>query len=133
MDAFRPLRAALFLYETARLGFLLGAASQLQPGGAPPFPLLALIAPGALFPLMALFWLLRLRRYREYGPLFLVGKGLSVITALFWIFFANNHMIRELLTGAEGFFVSALALFLVPGDMLSAWLAARILRRQAEV
>jgi len=63
----------------------------LQPEGAAPFPWLALIAPGAMFLLMALFWRLNIARYRVYGPLYLAGKGLSVVTAIFWLFFLESY------------------------------------------
>jgi len=112
-----------------RLVFLMGAFVQLQPGVEASFPLLALITPGALFFLMALFWMLDMPRYSVYGPLYLVGKGLGIITTLFWIFFTDNYIISKLLLGTELFFASSLVLFLVPGDMLSAWIVLKIMRR----
>ena len=129
MESFRPQGAVLCIYEVARLVFLMGAFVQLQLGGVTPFPLLALITPGALFVLMALFWLLDMPRYRVYGPLYLVGKGLGIITTIFWIFFMDNYMIREVLLGADRFFVFGIVLFLVPGDMFSTWLVIRLMRR----
>ena len=138
METFRPYPwrfcgAVLCLYEIVRLVFLMGAFIQLQLGGLMPFPLLALITPGALFFLMSLFWLLDMPRYRVFGPLFLVGKGLGVITALLWIFFTDNYMIRELLLGTERFFASGIVLLLIPGDMFSAWLVLKMMRWGMEV
>jgi len=129
MEKFRPLGAFLCVYEIARLIFLTGAFVHLQPVGTAPFPLLALITPGALFFLMALFWTLDLPRYRVYGPLFLVGKGLGIITAVFWILFTDTYMIGELLQGTEWLLATGIVLFLVPGDTLSAWMVIRLMRR----
>ena len=129
METFRPHRAVLCGYELVRLVFLMGAFAQLQLGATTPFPLLALITPGAMFFLMALFWLLDMPRYRAYGPLYLVGKGLGVMTALLWIFFTDNYIIRELLVaGADRFFALGIVVFLVLGDMFSAWLVMKIMR-----
>jgi len=129
METFRPRGALLCLYEIARLVLLMGALAQLQPVGLTPFPMLALVTPGALFFLMALFWLLDLPSYRVYCPLFLVGKGLSIITTMFWIFFTDNYIIRELLVGTERFFALGIVLLLVPGDAFSVWLVIKLMRR----
>jgi len=128
METFRPHRVVLCGYELMRLVFLMGAFIQLQLGVATPFPLLALITPGAMFFLMALFWMLDMHHYRVYGPLYLVGKGLGVMTALLWIFFTDNYIIRELIVGTERFFALGIVVFLVPGDMFSAWLVMKIMR-----
>ena len=128
METSRPYRVGLCIYELIRLVFLTGAFVHLQPGRGEPFPLLALITPGALFFLMALFLLLDMPRYRAYGSLYLVGKSLGIITTMFWIFFTDNNIIRELLLGTERFFAPGIVLFLVPGDMFSAWLVIRAMR-----
>ncbi|MCL2192531.1 MAG: hypothetical protein FWB78_03940 [Treponema sp.] len=129
METSGPHRGVLCAYELIRLVFLTGAFLQLQIGGSAPLPLLSLITPGALFFLIALFWLLDMPRYRVYGPLYLVGKGLGVMTALLWIFFTDNYIIRELIVGTERFFASGIVLLLVPGDMFSAWLVMKIMRK----
>jgi hypothetical protein len=106
-----------------RLAFLIGAFLLLQPEGEASFPWLASITPGAMFLLMALFWRLNMSGYRSFGPLFLAGKGLSIITTMFWLFFANNDMIRELLFHHTAVFIApGIVLFLVLGDGLSVWL-----------
>jgi len=129
MKASRPLRTALCVYECLRLAFLVGAFMLLQPEGAAPFPWLALITPGALFLLMALFWRLDMFRYRVYGPLYLAGKGFSVITTIFWLFFVESYIIRELLlSGAALFIVPGMVFFLILGDILSVWLVGKIIR-----
>jgi hypothetical protein len=116
-----------------RLAFLVGAFVLLRPEGDTPFPWLALIAPGAMFLLMALFWRLNMARYRAYCPLYLAGKGLSVITAMFWLFFLKSYMIRELLFYKAALFmalfiVPCIAFFLIVGDILSVWLVSKMMR-----
>ena len=129
MTASRPLRTALCVYECMRLAFLVGAFVLLQPEGDAPFPWLALIAPGAMFLLMALFWRLNMARYRVYGPLYLAGKGLSVITVMFWIFFIKSYMIRELFTYDAALIIApGIVFFLILGDILSVWLVNKMMR-----
>jgi hypothetical protein len=112
-----------------RLAFLVGAFMLAQPEGETPFPWLALITPGAMFLLIALFWRLNVARYRVYGPLYLAGKGLSVITAMLWIFFLKSYMIKELLFfDAALFIVPGIAFFLILGDVLSVWLVSKMVR-----
>jgi hypothetical protein len=115
------------VYEVLRLVFLVGAYTIMQPGGA--FPWLAAITPGALFLLMALFWRINLARYRLYCPLYIAGKGLSVIITVLWLFFAQNDMIRGLLfDGSVLIIIPGIALFFLLGDMLSAWFVAKMMR-----
>jgi hypothetical protein len=129
MTAFRPLRTVLCVYECMRLAFLVGAFVLVQPEGETPFPWLALITPGAMFLLIALFWRLNMARYRVYGPLYLAGKGLSVITAMFWLFFLKGYMIRELLFYDAALFIApGIAFFLILGDVLSVWLVSKMVR-----
>jgi len=129
MTASRSLRTALCVYECMRLVFLAGAFVLLRPEGEAPFPWLALIAPGAMFPLMALFWRLNMARYRVYGPLYLAGKAISVVTAMFWLFFLKSYMINELLFfDAALFVVPGIVFFLMLGDILSVWLIGRMMR-----
>jgi hypothetical protein len=129
MELFRPLRTALCVYECMRLAFLIGAFVLLQPAGEITFPWLALITPGAMFLLMTLFWRLNVVRYRVYCPLYLAGKGLSVITTMFWIFFIKSYMIRELLFfGAALYIVPGIVFFLILGDILSVWLVGKMIR-----
>ncbi|MDR2575535.1 MAG: hypothetical protein LBC52_03740 [Treponema sp.] len=129
MTASRLLRTILCVYECIRLAFLVGAFVLLQPEGAIAFPWLALITPGAMFLLMALFWRLNMSRYRVYGPLYLAGKGLSVTTALLWLFFVKGYMIREMLLFETAFFiVPGIVFFLILGDMLSVWLVSKMMR-----
>jgi hypothetical protein len=52
-----------------------------------------------------------------------------VTTVAFWIFLADNYVMIGLLSGMQWVFAFGIVVFLVPGDMLSAWLAIRIMRR----
>ena len=129
MEVFQPHRTALCIYECGRLAFVIGAFVLLQPAGTVSFPWLALITPGAMFLLMALFWRLNMDRYRSYGPLFMAGKGLSIITTMFWIFFIKSSMIRELLLSDEALLlIPGIIFFLVIGDILSVWLVITIIK-----
>jgi hypothetical protein len=111
-----------------RLVFLTGVFMILQPESETPFPWLALITPGALFFLMALFWL-HDGRYRFYSPLYLAGKGFSVVTFMFWIFFAGIDIIMEMINGKLARFIAPGAVFfLLLGDLLSIWTVILIMR-----
>ena len=93
------------------------------------FPWLAVITPGAMYLLMALFWRLNMPRYQLYCPLYLAGKGLGVATTLFWLFFANSGTILKL--SIDGRVLSVLAgivIFLLLGDTLSAWLVTKMMK-----
>ena len=128
-NASLPLRTVLCVYECMRLASLIGAFVLLQPEGAIIFPWLALITPGAMFLLMALFWLLDMSRYRAYCPLYLAGKGISIITVMFWIFFIKSYMIKELFFYEAALFVaSGVVFFLILGDILSIWLVSKMMR-----
>jgi hypothetical protein len=111
-----------------RLVFLTGVFMVLQPESEAPFPWLALITPGALFFLMALFWL-QDPRYHLYRPLYLAGKSFSVATFLFWIFFSGSDMMREMLYGRLSRYIAPGAVFfLLLGDALSVWTVLIIMR-----
>jgi len=129
MEVFRLPRTILCVYECVRLAFLTGAFVVLQPAEYASFPWLALITPGAMFLLMALFWRLNLALYRSYGPLYAAGKGLSVITTIFWLFFIQSSMIREMfLNDTALFLIPGVVFFLVIGDILSVWLVITIIK-----
>ena len=133
MEAFRPLRTALCVYECMRLAFLVGGFVLLRPEGATVFPWLALITPGAMFPLITLFWRLNMPLYRSYGPLYLAGKVLSITTTIIWLFFLKSFMIEELFShGMALLIVPGIVFFLVLGDILSVWLVNTIMRSTGE-
>jgi len=74
-----------------------------------------LAAPGALFPLMALFIWLDTERYREYPPLFIAGKCIGIFLLLGWfIIFRQVTMIGSIFGLAV--YAEGILLF---GDLLS--------------
>jgi hypothetical protein len=87
----------------------------LQGNGPEMFTKIILAAPGALFPLMALFVWLDTGRYREYLPLFSAGKCIGVFLLLGWlIVFRQVTMIGKFLNIA----IYAESILLC-GDLLS--------------
>jgi len=133
MEAYRPLRTALCIYECLRLAFLVGAFVLLRPEGTAAFPWLALMTPGAMFLLMTLFGWLNMARYRSYGPLYLAGKALSITTTIFWLFFLKSFMMEELFPyGMTLLFVPGIVFFLILGDVLSVWLVFFIMKNASE-
>jgi hypothetical protein len=128
METSRPLGITLFVYECVRLVFLTGVFILLQPEGEIPFPWLALITPGALFFLMALFWLLD-ARYLLFCPLYIAGKGFSVITFLLWLFLAENYTIREMIYSYAAWYIApGTVFFLLIGDIISVWTVILIMK-----
>ncbi|MDR1566917.1 MAG: hypothetical protein LBS48_06530 [Treponema sp.] len=92
MDNNRPLRGALFFYESFRLLLLAALFAFFSPlEGAEKgavFPYLAYAGPNALFPLMTLFLWLRLEEYRSYLPLYLAGKLIALTAFYTWGLFS---------------------------------------------
>jgi len=79
------------------------------------FVKILLAAPGALFPLMALFIWLDANRYKEYIPLFSAGKCIGIFLLLGWfIIFRQVTMIGSLFGLAV--YAEGILLF---GDLLS--------------
>jgi hypothetical protein len=74
-----------------------------------------LAAPGALFPLMALFVWLDTNRYKEYLPLFSAGKCIGIFLLLGWlIVFRQVTMIGKIFDSA--IYAELILLF---GDLFS--------------
>ncbi|MDR2478846.1 MAG: hypothetical protein LBD48_05975 [Treponema sp.] len=122
MEAYRPLRAGLFIYESVRLGFLAGTFTILRPdGGAAFFPWLACMSSNALFPLMTLFLLLDISRYGAYAPLYMAGKCVSFFSVMGWcVFFRRNIINAAFLDEAVLFIAPGILAILLFGDLLSA-------------
>jgi len=100
----------------------------LQPEAETPFPWLALVTPGALFFLMALFWL-QDARYSLFCPVYLAGKGFGVVTFALWLFFTGNDIFRGLILGYfTGFLAPGTVFFLLFGDILSVWTVIMIIK-----
>ena len=78
MGLLRLLKPGLFTYECIRI--LLLASYVVVQSANPVFSLsIVFAAPGAIFPLMALFLWLDISRYSVYLPLFAAGKSISIV------------------------------------------------------
>ena len=123
MDACRPLRAGLFVYECLRLFLLVvfvTAASMGNGLSVKGFPYLVYLSSNTLFPMMALFLWLRPEEHRNYLSLYMAGKIIALVTFYLWQIFSSRDY-----WGTENLAVSA---FLLWGsvivsltDMLSLW------------
>jgi len=115
MNNVRYLKPFVFALECIKLMVI--ALIIIIQGNAPGlFIKILLAAPGALFPLMALFIWLDTERYKEYPPLFLAGKSIGIFLLLGWfIIFRQVTMIGSIFGLAV--YAEGILLF---GDLLSA-------------
>lgn len=132
MDVFRPLRAGLFVYECFRLLFLTGAMLLLQPDAGAAFPWLAYVAPGALFPLMCLFWLLDARRYGAYGALYSAGKCVVFFASVVWYVLFRRSMTAALVGWAAHLVTPGVFTVLLVGDVITVGAALIMLKKSRE-
>jgi hypothetical protein len=95
MGEYRPLRGGIFVYDVLRLIVMLETAILFAlPAGGPEeaaFPLLAYMAPNALFPMMALLFWLRPEEYRPYIFLYIAGKIVGIMANLGWLVFSLEN------------------------------------------
>jgi hypothetical protein len=122
MEIYRPLRAALFLYECIRLVVLMGVFVLLRPGdGTGAFPWLVYAVPNALFPLMALFVWRRFSRYGAYVPLYVSGKCIALAAIFGFCLFSRRDVYTAVYLRNPGvFIILGSLLFLLFGDLFSA-------------
>ena len=143
MDVFRPLRAALFIYECLRVLLLVvllfiaplesGFSGSYASGAF--FPYIVFLSANALFPLMALFVWLRPEEYRNYLTLYMAGKVIGAVSFYAWGFFSSRDF-----PGLENI-VRSIALlggsiFICLADILSvggAWALKRKYRQEIPV
>jgi len=85
------LKPGLFIYECLRLLFLISALAAATDGLKN--PLLVFTASNALFPLIALFLLLNISRYRDYLPLYFAGKCISLFSVAGWVIISKQETI----------------------------------------
>jgi len=77
---------------------------------------------------MALFWL-QDPRYRLFFPLYLAGKGFSVVSFMFWLLFLEDDIIKGLLYGSLARYIApGTVFFLLLGDLLSVWTVILIMK-----
>ncbi|MDR0502139.1 MAG: hypothetical protein LBH16_02335 [Treponema sp.] len=123
MGIISVLKPVILIYECVRI-VLLAVFAVLQPGNQA--FVLVLAAPGALFPLMALFIWLDISRYKEYLPLLSAGKLIGVFTLMGWLIIFRQFTILEGYTGAL-----VTGIILLNGDLLSLAAVFIIFRRQS--
>ena len=114
MNIVRFLKPAVFLFECIKLMVI---STILMMQGNEPGLLIKLIlaAPGALFPLMALFIWLDTDRYREYLPLFLAGKCIGLFLLMGWLIACRQATMIGKLIGLPVY----AEVILLCGDLLS--------------
>ena len=129
MKTHRLSGTILCIYEFFRLFFIVGVYSLFQPEQKLAFPWMAMIAPAAMFFLMALFLCIDSSRYRTFCPLYIAGKGLVIITTMIWHFFIRTDTINEA-SGIDIIFITMplIVFFMVIVEILSAMTAYLILR-----
>jgi len=114
MNIVRFLKPAVFIFECIKL-MIISAVLIIQGDEPGLFIKIILAAPGALFPIMALFIWLDTGRYREYLPLFLAGKCIGLFLLLGWFIVSRQvtmiEKIHALVIYAE--------VLLLSGDLLS--------------
>jgi len=114
MNITRFLKPVVFVLECIKL-MVIALIIILQGDSPGLFTKILLAAPGALFPLMALFIWLDTDRYKEYLPLFSAGKCIGIFLLLVWfIIFRQVTMIGKIFGSA----IYAEVLVLC-GDLLS--------------
>ena len=95
MGYYRPLRGGIFVYDVLRLIVMLETAvlfalpANSSEGAV--FPLLAYMAPNALFPMMALLFWFRPDEYRPYLFLYISGKIVGIMANLGWLAFSIKN------------------------------------------
>jgi hypothetical protein len=117
----------LFLYDCARLGFILAIVKEQAH--------IPLLAANALFPIAGFFLFDNPRKYREYVPLYAAGKAVGVFAGVVWLFMTLKNGV-PLSFSPDGrvdytaLLLGALAILAVT-DTLS--VLARLLMRKAEL
>jgi len=114
MNVVRFLKPAVFLLECIKL-MVISTILIIQ-GNTPGLLIkIVLIAPSALFPIMALFIWLDTDRYKEYLPLFSVGKSIGIFLLLGWFI-----LLRQVTMIGNVFGIAIYAEnILLSGDILS--------------
>jgi hypothetical protein len=111
----------LFLYDCARLGFILALAKDQAN--------IPLLSANALFPIAGFFLFTGHERYREYVPLYIAGKAIGVFAGLVGLVFALKNGLSFTFSPLVRFNYMLLFLFaLVFADMLSVFARLLILQ-----
>jgi len=125
------LKFGVFLYELIKIA-IITTFLVIQGNDQGFFIKLVMIAPLALFPIMALFILLNASRYKAYLPLFAAGKCISLFLLLGW--FIVSRQVTMI-----GSFLSTdiyVEMILLSGDfftLAAVLLIFRYLKKSAEI
>jgi hypothetical protein len=114
MNIVRFLKPAVFLIECIKL-MCISTVLMMQSGEPGLLIKLILAAPGALFPIMALFIWLDTDRYKEYLPLFMTGKCIGIFLLLVWFIASQQATMIGKVLGVDVY----AELILLVGDLLS--------------
>ncbi len=131
MNTYKPLRFFILLYEVLRfialisvLGFSLISEQNLK--GI----IVILLSPQVLYVLMTLFIFFDMITYKQYLPLYVAGKVLSIWCTLLWIAFSFKNLVSEILIDERTIKIVGVALlFLILLDVISV-ICGELLRRK---
>jgi len=141
MNVYKPLRVILFSCDLIRLLFMAMAytvfpfAEQTVAGGI--FPYLVYLSSNALFPLITFFLLLNPAEYRNYLPLYTVGKTIAAVLFYIWAVFSlpyeTGFITRENYVQGMILLGGAFCISLIDGfSIFGIWLLNKKLPRTAE-
>jgi len=88
----RILKPALFIYECIRITALAFILVYLLYGTSS-VPWLAFTAPGALFPIMALFLWIDTANFKAYMPLYITGKCIGLFSLALWSVMSKQNTV----------------------------------------
>jgi hypothetical protein len=132
MNVLKPLRAALFFYETLRL-LLLMVFLFITPveNNNVFFPYLVYLSANALFPMMALFVWLKPEEYRAYLNLYAAGKIIGMVSFFAWEIFSPRNFpgIENIV---KGLILLGGSVFISLADTLTIW-GAWTLKKQTDI
>jgi len=87
---FRLLRLGVLVYEVFRV-LVLAALLVTQSNNSSNLVMIICAVPAVLLPIMALFINIDSIRYKEYLPLLIVGKVISIFVLLCWSLFSRQN------------------------------------------
>lgn len=135
MKLHRPLSFSVLVYDMLRIIILMIITAQPRASSLiSPTLMSYLLAPQILFTFMALFIWIDDRKYRNYIPLYTVGKVLGLWAALLWIFSSFQSVLRVILmyTGSAGEPLMLVMAVLIPFDCITVVIMAKYLKKPVE-
>jgi hypothetical protein len=142
MGEYRPLRGGIFVYDVLRLIVMLETAVlfalPVNSSEGAVFPLLAYMAPNALFPMMALLFWLKPDEYGSYIFLYIAGKIVGIMANLGWLVFSLENTTLDMMIHGDFssrlFLGSAFVIIFLDGlSVLGGFLLNRIRARAPRI